>query len=108
MSRQYFNRYQYYITDGEFRIVPGIEVPIKGTDKYLQFKKGKDRLDKLSQEYYNSPLYGWLIMLANPLAGSLEFEIPNNFFIRIPYPLVNSLQDYTTAVELYNLYYGEQ
>jgi len=73
MSRQYFNRYQYYVTDGEFRIVPGIEVPIKGTDKYLQFKKGKDRLDKLSQEYYNSPLYGWLIMLANPLAGSLEF-----------------------------------
>ena len=108
MSREYFDRYQFFINDGNFRIVPGIDMPIKGTDKYLQFKKGKDRLDKLSQEYYNSPLYGWLIMLANPLAGSLEFEIPNNFFIRIPYPLVNSLQDYKTAVELYNLYYGEQ
>jgi hypothetical protein len=73
MSREYFNRYQFYINDGEFRVVPGIEIPIKGTDKYQQYKKGKDRLDKLSQEYYNSPLYGWLILLANPAAGSLEF-----------------------------------
>ena len=88
MSRQYFNRYQYYITDGEFRIVPGIEVPIKGTDKYLQFKKGKDRLDKLSQEFYGPPIFGWLIMNANALAGTNEFEIPDNFILRIPFPLV--------------------
>jgi hypothetical protein len=108
MSREYFNRYQFYINDGEFRVVPGIEIPIKGTDKYQQYKKGKDRLDKLSQEFYNSPLYGWLILLANPAAGSLEFEIPNNYYIRIPYPLIDSLQDYKSGVELYNLYYGEQ
>jgi hypothetical protein len=42
------------------------------------------------------------------LAGSLEFEIPNNFLIRIPYPLTVSLHDYKSAVELYKLYYGEQ
>jgi hypothetical protein len=107
MSREYYDRYQDFIVDGSFKIVPGIELPIKTTDKYLQFKKGKDRLDKLSQEYYNSPLYGWLIMLANPLAGNTEFEIPNNFFIRIPFPLVVSLQDYKNAVESYKLYYGE-
>jgi hypothetical protein len=46
-------------------------------------------------------------MLANPLAGNTEFEIPNNFYIRIPFPLVVSLQDYKSAVELYKLYYGE-
>jgi hypothetical protein len=108
MSREYYDRYQEFVVDGTFKVVPGIEIPIKPTDKYLQFKKGKDRLDKLSQEYYNSPLYGWLIMLANPLAGSLEFEIPNNFLIRIPYPLTVSLHDYKSAVELYKLYYGEQ
>ena len=47
MSRNYYNRYQDYITDGKFRIVPGIEVPIKPTDKYLQYKKGKHRMDIL-------------------------------------------------------------
>jgi hypothetical protein len=107
MSREYFDRYQFFINDGSFRIVPGIKMPIKGTDKYKQYKKGKDRLDKLSQEYYGSPTFGWLIMLANPMAGSLEFEIPDNFFIRIPFPLITSLQDYKNGVELYSLYYGE-
>jgi hypothetical protein len=48
-----------------------------------------------------------LILLANPAAGSIEFEIPNNYYIRIPYPLIDSLQDYKSGVELYNLYYGE-
>ena len=107
MSRQYFDRYQYFVKDGNFRIIPGIEIPIKGSDKYIQYKKGKDRLDKVSQEYYNTPLFGWLIMLANPSVGSIEFEIPDNAILRIPFPLINSLQDYKKGVELYKLYYGE-
>jgi hypothetical protein len=47
-------------------------------------------------------------LLANPTAGSIEFTIPDNFLMRIPFPLVVSLQDYKRSVELYNLYYGEQ
>ena len=104
---QYYERYQFFLSDGEFQIVPGIEIPLKGTDKFIQYKKGKDRLDKMSQEYYNSPVFGWLILLANPSAGSIEFEIPDNTTIRIPFPLINSLQDYKRGVELYKLYYGE-
>ena len=107
MSNQYFNRYQFFEEDGKFKIVPGIEIPIKSTDKYFTYKKGKDRLDKISQEYYNAPYFGWLILLANPLAGSVEFQIPNNFIMRIPSPLLSSLQDYKRSVELYRLYYGE-
>lgn len=108
MGREYFDRYQFFVEDGNFRIVPGIEIPIKTTDKYVFYKRGKDRLDKLSQEYYGSPVYGWLILMANPLVGSLEFTIPNNSLLRVPFPLVTSLQDYKRGVELYNLYYGEQ
>lgn len=108
MSRNYFDRYQFFIDDSNFRIVPGIELPIKGTDKFHQYKKTKDRLDKLSQEFYGSPTFGWVIMLANPAASTNEFEIPDNYILRIPYPLNNTLQDYKRGVELYNLYYGEQ
>lgn len=104
---QYFNRYEYFDVDGENKIVPGIEIPVKGTDKFVQYKRGKHRLDKLSQEYYGTPLFGWLIMMANPTLGSLEFEIPDNSIVRIPFPLINSLQDYKKGVELYRLYYGE-
>ena len=108
MSTNYFDRYQFFIDDGKFRIVPGIEIPIKGTDKYVQYRKGKDRLDKISQEYYETPSFGWMIMMANPQIGGLEFEIPDNFLLRIPFPLISSLQDYKRGVELYSLYYGEQ
>jgi len=109
MSRNYLNRYQYFVNNqGNFTIVPGIELPIKGTDKYVQYIKGKDRLDKISQQYYDSPTFGWLIMQANPLAGGIEFQIPDKFILRIPYPLTTTLQDYKSAVDLYNLYYGQQ
>jgi hypothetical protein len=104
---QYFNRYEYFNDNGEHKIVPGIEILIKSTDKFAKYKRGKDRLDRMSQEYYDTPLFGWLIMLANPALGSLEFEIPDNSIIRIPFPLINTLQDYKKSVELYKLYYGE-
>ena len=108
MSRQYFDRYQFFIEDGNFRIVPGIEIPIKTTDRYVFYKRVRDSLDKIYQDYYGSPVFGWLILQANPTAGSVEFEIPDNFVIRVPFPLVTTLQDYRRNVELYNLYYGEQ
>lgn len=108
MSRNYFNRYQFFEEEGSFRIVPGLDIPIKTTDKYLQYKKGKDRLDKISQQYYQSPIFGWLILLSNPTAGSVEFEIPDNYLLRIPFPLVTTLQDYKSAVDLYTLYYGNK
>ena len=106
MSRQYLNRYQYFENEGSFRIVPGLEIPIKGTDKYIQYKRGKDRMDKLSQEYYGTPLFGWLILQANPQFGSVEFLIPNNAFLRIPFPLITSLQDYKNALDNHFFYYG--
>jgi len=107
MSRDYFDRYQFFIDEGNFKIVPGIELPIKGSDKYLNYKKGKTRLDKVSQDYYGTPVFGWLILQANPQASSIEFEIPDNFLLRVPFPLTSSLQDYKRGVELYKLYYGE-
>jgi hypothetical protein len=106
MARNYYNRYELFESDGNFRVVPGINLPIKPTDKYIQYRKGKLRLDKISDEYYSSPLFGWLIMTANPMAGTNEFEIPDKFIIRIPFPLNSSLQDYKKEIETYKRYNG--
>lgn len=107
MSDQYLNRYKFFINNSEYRILPFLELPVKPTDEVMIYKKNKSRLDKLSQEYYGTPYFSWLILQANPQFGGLEWEIPDNSLLRIPLPLLNTLQDYKQALETYTFYYGE-
>ena len=51
-----------------------------------------------SQKYYGNPFHGWLIMLANPTYGGLEFVIEEGEIIRIPFPFKDTLQEYEDAV----------
>ena len=57
------------------------------------------QLDILSQRYYGNPYHGWLILLANPQFGGLEFDIPDNEIITIPYPFRETIQEYTDKVQ---------
>ena len=59
------------------------------------------RLDNLSYKYYSSPDYAWLILLANPQVGSLEYLIPDGERLRIPYPLDIALSRYDKEVNDY-------
>ena len=70
---QYFDRYQKFKSDGGMTPIPGIKIPINGSDKTIVYNLGETRFDKLSQTYYNNPYHGYLIMLANPQYGGLEF-----------------------------------
>jgi hypothetical protein len=107
MARQYFNRYQYSLINGEYKVVPYINLPSKPTDQFFIYKVGKSRLDKISQEFYGSPYFGWLIMLANPKYGGLENFINDGAIVTVPFPLVASLQDYKAALDNQALYYGQ-
>jgi hypothetical protein len=102
----YLNRYKFFLENSEHLIVPYLDLPVKPTDKFEYYKKNRSRLDKLSDDNYGSPYFGWLIMQANPQYGGLEWEIPDNALLRIPFPLLNSLQDYKQALETHNFYYG--
>jgi hypothetical protein len=102
----YFNRYNQFLINGEQTVVPHVTLPQKSTDIKYVFKAGVSRLDKISQEYYSSPYFGWLILIANPQFGGLEWSIPDNSVINIPYPLVASLQDYNNALKTRFYYYG--
>ena len=83
-----------------------IKIEPKNSDKTVVYNAQRTRLDKLSQQYYDNPFHGWLILLANPIYGGVEENIPDKEIIRIPFPLTDSIQQYIKAVEKYKLLNG--
>tara|TARA_R100000544_G_C2214005_1_gene53530 strand:+ start:203 stop:523 length:321 start_codon:yes stop_codon:yes gene_type:complete len=102
----YFDRYEKFRDNGTMKPIPGIKLPAFSTDKNVVYKIGETRLDILSQKYYNNPYHGWLILLANPQYGGLEFSIKNREVLRIPFPFNSALERYLNAVETYKTLYG--
>jgi hypothetical protein len=103
----YYNRYTDFIINGENITVPFIKLTSKAGDKKVIYKVGRSRLDKISQQYYESPYFGWLILQANPSVGGLEWNIKDGQVLIVPYPLVASLQIYKKAVDDYFFFYGK-
>ena len=107
MQLQYYNRYSPFLVNGEQTVVPYINLPAKSSDKRYIYKVGISILDKVSQQHYNSPFFGWLILQANPQYTGFEFNIPDGAVLTIPYPLLTSLQDYKNELDNYTFYYGK-
>lgn len=103
---QYFNRYTEFLINGQQTVVPYVRIPSKPSDKKFIYRQGVSRLDKISQQFYNTPYFGWLILQSNSVYGGLESDIPDNTTLIIPFPLVTSLQDYKTAIDNHFFYYG--
>ncbi len=101
----YYDRYRDFRIDGKVLTLPFIKLPVKGSDKRIVTDK-KTRFDKLSQQYYGNPYHGWLILQSNPEFGGLEFDIPEDTIIIVPFPLNKSLEDYQSQVDRYKRLYG--
>ena len=98
----YYDRYCSFRQEGKIRLIPNLKIEKDGGDLYIKYDKSKMRLDSLSYKYYGDPNYGWLIMLANPKLGSMEFEIPDASIMRIPYPLSSAITRYENDVKRAN------
>ena len=103
---QYYDRYKSFVNGSIIEPVAGIIIPQSSDDKTVVYKKGVSRLDKISNDYYNNPYSGWLIMQANPQFGGLEFNIPDGTAIRVPYPFDDAISRYITQVSRYKQLYG--
>jgi hypothetical protein len=106
MALQYYNRYQNFLINGKQTVVPYVTLPSKTSDQRYIYRLGVSRLDKISQEYYNAPYFGWLILQGNPQFGGLEWNIYDGAILTIPFPLLGSLQDYKNALDNQFYYYG--
>jgi hypothetical protein len=60
MARQTYNRYTDFVINGQQTVVPYINLPSKTTDKRFIYKVGQSRLDKVSQQYYDTPVTTFL------------------------------------------------
>jgi hypothetical protein len=106
MAFPYYNRYSEFLINGEQTVVPYVNLPQKPSDQSYIYKVAKSRLDKVSQEFYNSPYFSWLILQANPQFLGLENNIYDGAVLTIPFPLIASLQDYKSSLENHFYYYG--
>lgn len=102
-----YDRYNRFRTNGKVSIPPFIKIPKKSTDFFETYKRGITRLDLVSYDYYGDPNYDWLILMANPELGNLEFEIPDGATIRIPFPLGLTFENYAEQIERYKKLYGD-
>ena len=97
-----YNRYSRFYKDGTYSIVPNIKITKKSSDYLVEYNSSSNRLDMISNTYYGDPNYDWLIMMANPEYGSMEFDIPDGTILRVPYPLKETIDTYNKAVDVYN------
>jgi len=95
MARRYYDRYEEFKVNGSMKILPFLRIPPKSS-----------RLDIISQDSYNNPNLGWLILQANPQYGSMEFDIPIGSVLTVPFPLQESLADYERAIIRHRNLYG--
>jgi hypothetical protein len=93
-----YDRYKQFRVNGQIQIVPGLTIDPKDTDYFETYVLGQSRLDVISNDYYGDPNYDWLIMMANPQYGSLEYKIPDGATLRIPYPLSVTLENYNNKI----------
>jgi len=107
MALQYYNRYSMFLNNGVQSVVPYVTLPSKPSDKKYIYKQSISRLDKISQQYYGTPYFGWLIQQANPGFTGIEANIPDGAVLTIPFPLLTSLQEYKSALDNHFLYYGK-
>lgn len=101
-----YDRYNRFRVDGKISVPPFIKIFPKSSDFFETYKKGLTRLDNISYDYYGDPSYDWLILMANPELGNLEFEIPDGATLRIPYPLALTIENYANQIERYIKLYG--
>lgn len=107
MAIFYLDRYKGFRVNNEIMTIPNITIPkIDITDKTIKYKGKLTRFDILSEKYYNNPYHGFLIMAANPQYGGLEFDIPDDSLITIPFPFESAVERYTNEVQKYLKFYG--
>jgi len=98
MPYQDYKRYEILKnSNGTTDAMPFINLPNNPSDKFEYWNTNFSRMDKISQKYYGTPFYDFLILYANRIYLN-EFDIPDGALIRVPFPLSKVKADYEAAL----------
>lgn len=92
-----FNFYKPLKDNDSLKDMPPVKISSRNTDKFVTYQRDVMRLDFIAGEIYKDETFWRLIMWANP-EYFIEFDIPNNAVIRIPYPLNDVLAEVNSFI----------
>lgn len=77
--------------------MPSITIQKRSTDKSVTYNKEKNRLDTIAGIIYQDETLWKLILWANK-EYFMEFDIPDNTVIRVPYPLQDVIEEVQSQI----------
>ena len=92
------SRYSKLKFNGEIKSSPKVTINKRSSDIYLTYNPRVTRLDRIAADIYKDDTLYWLILLANP-QYYMEFDIPYNSVIRVPFPLNDVLSEFDTKLK---------
>jgi len=91
------NYYELLKTNDKLKNMPAIQIEHRPTDKSVTYNKQKNRLDNIAGNVYNDETYWRLILWANE-EYFMEYDIPDNTVIRVPWPFQDVLTEVDTKI----------
>lgn len=92
-----FNFYSLLKNADKLRDMPAVKIKHRTTDRSVMYNKNKTRLDVISGDIYKDETMWRLILWANE-QYFMEFDIPDNTVIRVPYPLQDVLNEVNKSI----------
>jgi len=87
-----FNFYSLLKSNDKLKDMPPVLIKKRHTDRVIIYNQQKNRLDTIAGDIYRDETFWRLILWANP-EYFMEFDIPDNTAIRVPFPLQDVLNE---------------
>jgi hypothetical protein len=94
-----FNFYSLLKNADKLKNMPAVQIKKRHTDRSVVYNKQKTRLDVIAGDIYEDETFWRLILWANE-EYFMEFDIPDNTVIRVPYPLQDVLNEVNKSIVL--------
>lgn len=92
-----FNFYSLLKNADKLKDMPAVQIKKRSTDRSVLYNKNKTRLDVIAGDVYGDETMWKLILWANE-QYFIEFDIPDNTVIRVPYPLNDVLNEISQTI----------